>query len=177
MSALRARDAGLMRMRVASRGAAMLLALVLAGCSGSDGRLRLLGIERPLFEAPELVLSLELPAQVREGLSRGVALVFRLELHHRRGRHVSWRELRFLPLTRQYQVREAGTGYSRGYGTRAAALAALERWRLPGDVEGDVTARVRLDRTRLPAPLVLAALFDADWRLDSGTTTWPIAPP
>lgn len=164
------------RLRATHAGVAFLLALMLAGCGRSDGSLRLLGIERPLFEAPELLLAVELPAKVREGLSRGVALVFRLELRHRGGRHVSWRELRFLPLTRQYQVREAGTGYSRGYGTRAAALAALERWRLPGDVEGDVTARIRLDRTRLPAPLVLAALFDPDWRLDSGTMAWPAAP-
>ena len=164
------------RSRVTHVGVVLLLVLCLAGCAPSDGRLRLLGIERPLFESPELRLAVELPAGVREGLSRGVALVFRLELRHRGGRHVSARELRVQPLTRPYQVREAGSGDSRGDGTRAAALAALERWRLPVDIEGDVTARVRLDRNRLPAPLVLAALFDPDWRLDSGTTAWPAAP-
>lgn len=156
---------------------ALALALALAGCGTGDGRLTITGVQTPPFEAPELNLQLDLPGAVRDGLESGVALGFRLDLMFGETRQMpQWRELRYLPLTRQYQLREPGTGYSRGYASRAAALAALERWPLPAHAaDGDVTARVRLDSTRLPAPLVLPAVFDSDWRLDSGTTRWPIA--
>ena len=80
----------------------------------------------------------------------------------------------FAPLSRRYQIHDPATGYRRSYDSRAAALTALERWPLAAD--GDVgtgaatplRARVRLDTARLPAPLVLPALFSRNWHLDSG---------
>jgi hypothetical protein len=153
------------------------LALVLAGCGAGEGTLAITGVRTPPFELPELDLQLDLPVAVRDGLERGVALSFRLDLQLGDARQpTQWRELRYLPLIRQYQLREPGSDYSRGYSSRAAALAALERWPLPAQAaDSDLTARVRLDSTRLPAPLVLPAVFDSDWRLDSGTTRWPSA--
>lgn len=155
--------------------------LGLAACnragSNEDG-IVITGVQTPPFESPELALRLTLPEALIDGLQRGVALSFRLDLDiDGAAQPPQWRELRYLPLTRQYQLSGPASGYSRGYGSRAAALAALERWPLPVSVANDVVARVRLDSTRLPAPLVLPALFDGDWRLDSGTTRWPSAPP
>lgn len=166
------------RLRPGSKTVASLVtAAVLSGCGAAGGALSLNEIEQRPFAAPELTLSISLPAEVREGLERGVALTFRLDLAHGGASKTFLRELRYLPLTRQYRLREPGTDYSRSYGTRAAALAALERWPLPAGVSrNEVTARIRLDRTKLPAPLVLAAVFDADWRLDSGVKQWPARP-
>ncbi len=155
-------------------------ALGLAGCHGGDGdgRIAITGVQVPPFESPELVLQLTLPPALVDGLQSGVALSFRMDLDLGGDTQpTQWRELRYLSLTRQYQLRGPASGYSRGYGSRAAALAALERWPLPVAAAGsEITARVRLDTARLPAPLVLPALFDRDWQLDSGTTRWPSAP-
>lgn len=164
--------------RAFHRCALLVVAACLTGCGGADDRLAIVGIEHLPFRAPELVMRIGLPRALRRGLQRGVALSFRLDLEQG-GRTVTrWRELRYLPLSRQYQLREPAADYSRSYDSRASALAALERWPLHElGALGDVTARVRLDSTRLPAPLVLPAVFDRDWRLDSGTTRWPAAPP
>lgn len=157
-----------------------LAAFVLHGC-GTDrsGRLAISGVQTPPFESPELTFQLSLPDALRNGLQRGVALSFRLDLELDESPLESqWRELRYLPLTRQYQLREPAAGYSRSFASRAAALAALERWPLPAQAAGArIGARIRLDTTRLPAPLVLPAVFDSDWRLDSGMTRWPPTAP
>lgn len=146
------------------------LLVALAGCQRSDDRLRLLAIEPDPKHAAELLLRIQLPHALADGLRSGVPLSWRLDLERDEGRQSHWRELRYLPLSRQYQVREPASGYSRSYPSQAAALAALERWPLPsGGVVRSV--RVRLDTTRLPGPLVLPALFHHDWRLDSGLLT------
>ena len=154
--------------------AIVLLAVALAGCGTGDGRLDISGVRTAPFESPELALAMTLAPDVRDALDRGVALGFRLDLEiDGNAEDTQWRELRYLPLTRQYQVRGPAPGYSRSYSSRAAALAALERWPLPGRAsQGVVLARVRLDRARLAAPLVLPAVFNRDWRIDSGTTQW-----
>ena len=153
-----------------------LVAIFLIGCE-NDQRLMIVGIDRHAFRAPELLMQLSLPQSLRRGLQRGVPLSFRLDLQQDGRTTVRWRELRYLPLSRQYQLREPAVNFSRSYDSRAAALAALERWALPMTAaNGEITARVRLDSTRLPAPLVLPAVFDHDWRLDSGTTRWSLAP-
>lgn len=147
---------------------ALVLALLTAGCARAPG-LSVVAVDTRLLDAPELVLKVNLPARVRAGLERGVPLSFRLDVRQDNQHETRIRELRYLPLSQQYQLREAAIGYSRGYDSRAAALAALERWPLPHLVgQGPLQVRVRLDHTRLPAPLVLPALFDRDWRLDSG---------
>lgn len=157
---------------------ALLAGLALAGCGrGEPAAITVLALEGGAPDVPQLLLRISLPDAVRDGLERGVALSFRLDIEAAGGRHQAWRELRYLPLTRQYQVRGPTDGYRRGYDSRAGALAALERWPLPAGVESPTRLRLRLDTTRLPAPLVLPALFDPDWRLDSGATPWPSAQP
>lgn len=170
--------AGMKEARVTRTSAILLLASLMIGCGSPDPRLTIVGLEHRPFRPPELVLRLDLPRPLRRGLLRGVPLSFRLDLQLDGRNVVHWRELRYLPLSRQYQLREPATQYSRSYDSRAAALAALERWTLPSVAsKGEITARVRLDSTRLPAPLVLPAVFDSDWRLDSGTTRWPVQVP
>jgi hypothetical protein len=156
---------------------ALLAALVLSGCSRGEPAITVVALDAATAELPQLLLRISLPDAVRDGLERGVALSFRLDVDDAAGRHQAWRELRYLPLTRQYQVRGPTDGYRRSYDSRAGALAALERWPLPAGVDAPTQLRLRLDNTRLPAPLVLPALFDPDWRLDSGTTPWPPGQP
>ncbi len=85
------------------------------------------------------------------------------------------RELRYSPLSGRYQIRVPAGSYSRSYDSRAAALSALERWPVTLSAGADrFQARVRLETARLPAPLVLPAMFDSRWRLDSGT--WRAGP-
>ncbi|MBX3726120.1 MAG: DUF4390 domain-containing protein [Xanthomonadales bacterium] len=148
--------------------------LALPGCgAGEAGGIEQAALERGDGRA-ELLLSIRLAPALREGLERGVPLTFRVETLAAGERRESRRELRYLPLTRQYQLREPLLDYSRSFDSAAAALAALERWPLPAPTgPGALGVRVRLDRTRLPAPLVLPAVFDRRWRLDSGHRTWP----
>lgn len=153
-----------------------MLTLMLAGCVDPPSRLRITDLRGGADDRLEMSLRLELPASVTRGLARGVPLSFRCDIDGADGERSSHRrELRFLPLSRQYQLREPATGYSRSYASRSAALAALEYWPLPVATTGDgpVRARVYLDRGRLPSPLALSALFDRDWHLDSGVVTWP----
>lgn len=162
---------------------ALLATLVLlAACSGDkrDGttaaasQLAITGLEQRGAGGHELVLAIRLGRPLRQALESGVPLTFRLDLDTAGGHHRQWRELRFAPLSRRYQIHDPATGYRRSYDSRAAALTALERWPLAAD--GDVgtgaatplRARVRLDTARLPAPLVLPALFSRNWHLDSG---------
>lgn len=153
---------------------ALVLVLLLAsGCGEHPQPLRVLGLERGNAPVPELLLRIVLPEVVRAGLERGVPLSFRLDIDGPDGRQTLRRNLRYLPLTRQYQVRGPADGYSRSYDSRAGALAALERWPVPAGLPTTGRLRLRLDHTRLPAPLVLPALFDRDWRLDSGSLPWP----
>lgn len=156
-------------------GALLFAALALVACGGSASGVRIVDLYRTADGQLELSLRLDLPATMVQGLLRGVPLGFQCEMQADGRRSTQRRELRFLPLSRQYQLREPATGYSRSYDSRSAALAALERWPLPldGDHEGAVRVRVHLDRGRLPSPLALSAVFDRDWHLDSGVVTWP----
>lgn len=170
-----ARDAG-GGVRFALQAALFALLLpALTACGGNDA-LRIAGLRSTADAQLELDLRLDLPDTVVRGLTRGVPLSFRCDIDSAEGGRSSHRrELRFLPLSRQYQLREPASGYSRSYASRSAALAALERWPLPVAATADapLRARVYLDRGRLPSPLALSAVFDRDWYLDSGVVTWP----
>jgi hypothetical protein len=106
--------------------------------------------------------------------------------------HASWRrELRYFPLTRQYQMRDPQkdatyAGETRNYPARASLIAAISDLRLDlptdwiGATEANAveryTLRIDLQRDNLPGALRLPALIDADWRLSTGIYAWP-APP
>lgn len=154
---------------------ALLATLLLAACERHGAGVHIVDVYPSVDEHLEVSLRLDLPATVTQGLARGVPLNFRCEFQADGVRSTQRRELRYLPLSRQYQLREPASGYSRSYDSRSAALAALERWPLPLDAghDGALQLRVYLDRGRLPSPLALSAVFDFDWHLDSGVVTWP----
>ncbi|MBS0590835.1 MAG: DUF4390 domain-containing protein [Proteobacteria bacterium] len=126
-----------------------------------------------------------------DGLDHGIPLVFDIDLSAQapgllgRERTVAaqrWRrELRYFPLTRQYQLREGNSarrGPVRSYSVRALVIAALADLRLPLDPAllaapaQRYVLRIDLDRDALPGALRLPALFDANWHLSTGNHTW-----
>lgn len=144
----------------------------LTACAG--GTPNALRIER--LEADGwLRITITLSAHLSRSLEAGVPLAFRLDYRDGDLAVTERRELRYSPLSGRYQIRVPASSYSRSYDSRAAALSALERWPVTLDAGRDrFQARVWLDTSRLPAPLVLPALFDSRWRLDSGT--WRASP-
>ncbi|MBS0567554.1 MAG: DUF4390 domain-containing protein [Proteobacteria bacterium] len=146
------------------------------------------------------VLSAQLDWQPSEtlldGLDHGIPLVFdirlsaqapgklglRAELATQRWR----RELRYFPLTRQYQLRDPDAAHggtqTRSYAVRALVIAALADLRLPLDPTLVAAAaqryvlRIDLERDALPGALRLPALIDADWRLSTGNYAWQARP-
>ena len=127
-----------------------------------------------------------------DGLDHGIPLVFEISLSAqapgRLGLQTTlaeqrWRrELRYFPLTRQYQLRDPdnlhGAVVAPSYAVRALAIAALADLRLPLDPQLAAAPaqryllRIDLERDALPGALRLPALFDADWHLSTGNYTW-----
>ena len=121
-------------------------------------------------------------AQVLEALDHGIELSFVVTTQALRSdmrstqiqRHV---RLRYFPLSRQYQVRDAEDATTRNYAARALALAAMENLRLPlpgFDSTGASQFRVSitLDRDELPGALRLPAMLQPAWHMDGGDYTW-----
>ena len=131
-----------------------------------------------------------------DGLDHGIPLVFdislsaqapgRLGLQANLAQQRWRRELRYFPLTRQYQLRDPdntagaarGGAPARSYALRALVIAALADLRLPLDPALAAAAaqryvlRIELERDALPGALRLPALIDADWRLSTGDYAW-----
>ena len=145
--------------------------LLLAGCAGDPDALR---IER-LESGGWLRIGFNLSPYLSRSLEAGVPLTFRLDYRNGESAVTERRELRYSPLSGRYQIRVPAGSYNRSYDSRAAALSALERWPVTLSAGADqFQARVRLETARLPSPLVLPAMFDSRWRLDSGT--WRAGP-
>ena len=101
---------------------------------------------------------------------------------------VRWhRELRYFPLTRQYQLRDPDGAETRSYAARASLIAAITDLRLDLPVNWSAPAlqggtaqryslRIELERDNLPGALRLPALIDASWRLSTGSYTWLVPP-
>ncbi len=126
-----------------------------------------------------------------DGLDHGIPLVFDITLAAQAPGGFGWqtdlarqrwrRELRYFPLTRQYQLRDpdgARGAPTRSYAVRALVIAAITDLRLPLDPAlGTAPAqryvlRIDLERDALPGALRLPALIDADWRLSTGSYAW-----
>jgi len=126
-----------------------------------------------------------------DGLDHGIPLVFDITLSAQAPGRLGWegnlaqqrwrRELRYFPLTRQYQLREADGAHgtpTRSYSVRALLIAALADLRLPLDPAVSAAPaqryvlRIDLERDALPGALRLPALFDSDWRLSTGNYAW-----
>jgi hypothetical protein len=127
-------------------------------------------------------------ASVLEALDNGIALQFDIRVQAQGTATLLWRrtlaqqtrhlQLRYFPLSRQYQLRDLDLNQARVYAARALALAALEDLRLPltaWSAPGAERYRldISLDRNALPGALRMPALFLSAWRLCNGDFTWP----
>jgi len=132
-------------------------------------------------------------ALLLDALDHGIPLEFEIRLDAREpawwgGQHrlarVRWhRELRYFPLTRQYQLRDpdpASRVEARHFSSRALLVAAIcdLHLDLPADWSGtaapNFSLRVDLQRERLPGALRLPALLETDWGLSTGNYSWPV---
>ncbi len=169
---------------------AVVLAL-LAGCRqeavGHGIRIMQIAIHQG-YRALDVRLAeqLELSQKAREALRNGVTLTFKLELELHSGKNLiaikrvgRLFQLRYLPLSQRYQLVSGVPPTLKTYSRLRYAVAQLDTLDVkfpsgplpPGDYE--LRARIRLDQSRLPAPMQLPAWFSAQWRHDSGWSVWP----
>jgi hypothetical protein len=158
---------------------------LLAGCLGSTPDRATITDVR-LLDAPggrvlEVTQRLQLSRTMHDALASGIPLrlVYRIDAcdGSRQGVRI---DLRYVALTRSYEMRRSGETAVRRFDRRSAMLAALDRVRLPlaGPVDADCSGRlgVALDLTSLPTPLRFPALLDpGQWRLVAPTVTWHAA--
>lgn len=167
--------------------AGLLAAVALAACAGAPGAIdiRDASIAGGALSAR---LAWQPDSEVLDALDHGIALNFVVTVRaqtqgllgiHRtlavQQRHL---QLRYYPLTRQYQLRDLDRNQARSYAARALALAAFEELRLPlTDWSAAKAARyqlrIELDRDALPGALRLPALWRSAWHISSGTYSWP----
>ena len=176
-------------------GAAALLALSLQACGPAESRLQLAAARIELRGGSEL-LSLECDwkpsGEMLDALDHGIPLTLDITVSRQQRGLLGWRtqaseqhslELRYFPLTRNYQLRDLQRDSVRSFGVRAAALAAFSRLELPlhhaglraGNGERQ-HLRIEFDTAALPGALRLPALVAAAWRQDAVETTWPGTP-
>jgi hypothetical protein len=139
-------------------------------------------------------LQLELTRKVEEAVSKGIELPLVIEARLYRKRTFWWderidgwtlrRSLRYHALSGQYIV-----GYGNTYESHLASADALKQLgtfadlRLPLSDPGAaggagylLRLRVQIDIEALPAPLRPVAYTTLAWHLNSGWTTWTVAP-
>jgi Domain of unknown function (DUF4390) len=171
--------------------------LAIAGCAAARDPLPELAIRSAALSAQSdgAVLRMNLDwrpsAAMLDALDHGIALDLRVQLSVLGAPRWGWRpdlaaltrhlQLRYYPLSRQYQLRESGGGEVRSFAARAALIAALENLRLPLSVStltleqaASYRLRVGLDTDALPGALRLPALIDPAWRMRSADFAWPV---
>jgi hypothetical protein len=129
---------------------------------------------------------LELSQQAREALEHGVTLTVTLEMELRNDnkmivvrRDTRRFQLRYLPLSERYQLTDEETEELRTFSRLRHMLAAIDDINVqlstgplpPGGYE--LRTRIRLDESRLPAPMQLPAWFSSQWQHDSEWSVWP----
>ncbi|MEJ2385104.1 MAG: DUF4390 domain-containing protein [Xanthomonadales bacterium] len=129
----------------------------------------------------------DLGEAARDALQHSVPLTITLELVlrgaesrsrlHRVLRHY---EIRYLPLSQRWQLRDGDDGPTRTFPRLRHVLAELGRVNLsfrtgplPAGVY-ELLARSYLDQERMPPPMRLPALFSERWDHASGWTAWPL---
>ncbi len=161
----------------------VLLALLLGGCAvlGSPARLKI-AAARLVAHGDTARLGLDCrwqpSAAMLDALDHGIALVLRVTvtaegeprfglLRPSLATREHRIELRYFPLTRQYQLRDLDGGRMQSFAVRAAALAALENLDFTLDA-WPAAARNRIavefDATALPGALRLPSLVQSGWR-------------
>jgi hypothetical protein len=130
---------------------------------------------------------LELGEEARDALRHSVPLTISLELvlrgaesRSRLHRFLRHYEIRYLPLSQRWQLRDGDDGPTRSFPRLRHVLAELSRLDLelktgvlPGG-EYELLARSYLDQERMPPPMRLPALFSERWDHASGWTAWPL---
>lgn len=174
---------------------APLLALALQACAPGESALTL-GDAHVDQRGGSTLLVVECDwkpsSEMLDALDHGIPLTLRLELTRERRGLFGWEaqqreqhrlELRYFPLSRNYQLRDLDRATMRSYGVRAAALAAFSRMELPlsaASIRAVAPERQRLrivlDSDALPGALRLPALVDAAWRQAVVERTWPGTP-
>lgn len=172
-----------------------LLALLLQACAAGESTLRLDAAridQRGSLTLLVLECDWRPSATMLDALDHGIPLTLDLELARESRGVVGWRiqqqerhrlELRYFPLSRNYQLRDLDRNTVRSFGVRAAALAALSRIELPlshasirAGAQERQRLRIELDSAALPGALRLPALVDAQWRQAAVERTWPGTP-
>jgi hypothetical protein len=160
---------------------------VVAGCASTPPAFV---VRNAAIESGTLTARLEWhpDARVLEALDHGIALEFAVRVQARTSATFGWRrtlaaqtrhlQLRYFPLSRQYQLRDLDLNQTRSYAARALALAALEDLRLPLHDWNSAAAdryefTIALERSTLPGALHLPALLLPAWRQCRGEYTWP----
>ncbi|MBL8299971.1 MAG: DUF4390 domain-containing protein [Rhodanobacteraceae bacterium] len=174
---------------------APLLALLLQACAPGESVLTL-GAAQIDQRGDSTLLVVECDwkpsSEMLRALDHGIPLTLRLELSRERRGLFGWEvqqheqhrlELRYFPLSRNYQLRDLDRATLRSFGVRAAALAALSRMEVQlsaASVRAIAPERQRLrivlDSDALPGALRLPALIDAAWRQPVVERTWPGIP-
>ncbi len=134
-------------------------------------------------------LRFDLPPRISEAISRGVTMVFVLDIEierprwlwfneRRASRQIVWR-LSYHALTRQYRL-STGALY-RNFNSLDDALIAMKRIRawpvidrgvLKAQENYEASLRFHVDLSELPKPLQVNAIASRDWNLSSDTLTW-----
>lgn len=168
-------------MRLWKRTISILFCIALAACARVPGAFV---VRSAALDAGILNVSCDWQpdARVLDALDHGIELPFVVTVQAARSsmrstqirRHV---QLRYFPLSRQYQVHDAEDATTRNYAARALALAAMENLRLPlpgFDSSGAtrLSVRITLDHDALPGALRLPAVLQSAWHMDSGDYTW-----
>jgi hypothetical protein len=129
---------------------------------------------------------LQLSQQAREALEHGVKLTIGLEMELRNDnnmiavlRDVRRFQLSYLPLSERYQLLDEETAELSTFPRLRHLLAAIGGLSTslptgplpPGSYE--LRTRIRMDESRLPAPMQLPAWFSSQWQHDSEWSVWP----
>jgi len=126
---------------------------------------------------------------VLEAINKGIPVTLRLSLHAEHKNALGWYshianreyslEIRYYPLSRQYQLGEIETNKVRSFSASAYLFDALEELRLPApasmsSIPGDFRYKLNadLDISKLPGALGLPAIMDPGWRLKAKEYRW-----
>jgi hypothetical protein len=130
--------------------------------------------------------NLELSQQALEALEHGVTLTIGLEIELRNDSNKTLTQqdtmhfqIRYLPLIERYQLSEEASGELQTFSRLRHLLATMDNLNVrlptgplsPGNYE--LRTRIRLDKSRLPAPMQLPAWFSSRWQHDSEWSVWP----
>jgi hypothetical protein len=169
-----------------SRTAAVgLLALLLGGCLGTTPErasiTAVVLVQHADGAELELTQQLKLSPTMLNALASGIPLrlVYKIDACQAAGQATVF-ELRYVALTRSYELRRNNEAAVRRFARQAALLAALDRVRLPLAAAPDPACSGRvsmaLDLTSLPTPLRFPAFLQpGEWRLVSPSVGWPAA--